>query len=73
MNFYKTGYEHTTIIMQVSKINSMPNWKFSLVIHDCEHEMKAMLKSSVNIFWRTVLFETDIEVSVLVKCWKSVE
>ena len=25
VNLYKTGYEHTRIIMQVSKINPMPN------------------------------------------------
>ena len=47
MNLHKMGYEHTRIIMQVSKINSMPNEKFVLVIHDCEHEMKAILKSNV--------------------------
>ena len=25
VNLYKTGYEHTAIIMQATKINSMPN------------------------------------------------
>ena len=57
VNLYKTGYEHTAIIMKVSKINSMPNGKFAFVIHDCEHEMKTILKSSANIFWRIVLVE----------------
>ena len=54
VNLCKTGYEHTRIIMQVSKINSMPNENFVLVIHDCEHEMKAILKSNVKtaLLWR---------------------
>ena len=64
VNLYKTGYEHTAIIMQVSKINSMPNGKFALVIHDCEHEIKAILMSSPNMFWRTVLVGTVIEVQI---------
>ena len=64
VNLYKTGYEHTAIIMQVSKINSTPNGKFALVIHDCEHEIKAILMSSPNMFWRTVLVGTVIEVQI---------
>ena len=47
VNLFKTGYEHTTKNIKVSKINSMPNEKFVLVIHDCEHKMKAILKSNV--------------------------
>ena len=47
VNLFKTGYEHTTKNIKVSKINSMPYEKFVLVIHDCEHEMKAILKSNV--------------------------
>ena len=50
--------------MQVSKINSMPNGKLALVIHDCEHEIKAILMRNPNIFWRTVLVGTVIEVQI---------
>ena len=64
VNLFKTGYEHTTKNIKVSKINSMPNEKFVLVIHDCEHKMKAILKSNVKTapLWRpsnSVCFTTS--------------
>jgi len=48
VNLQEKGLEKAAIILQVSKINPIPNGKFALHVHDCQHEMKAILNSSMN-------------------------
>jgi len=65
VNLQEKGLENAGIILQVSKINPMPNGKFGLVIHDCEHEMKAILNSSINALVQSgkVIVGTVIQVT----------
>jgi len=48
VNLKEKGLENTPLILQVKNINSLPNGKFGLNIHDCQNEMRALLNSSMN-------------------------
>lgn len=65
VNLQEKGLESAALILQVSKINLMPNGKFALVVHDCKHEMKGILNSSMSLLLQNneVIVGTVIQVT----------
>jgi len=65
VNLQEKGLESAALILQVSKINLMPNGKFALVVHDCQHEMKGILNSSMSLLLQNnkVIVGTVIQVT----------
>jgi len=65
VNNQEKGLENAALILQVSKINLMPNGKFALIVHDCQHEMKGILNSSMSVLLQKnkVIVGTVIQVT----------